>query len=70
MDAARDTDESPERWKARADEFRAIWAGLDLRNDRIRGAVTITFRELDVSIRDCVESLIAGAGVEPRRRLR
>jgi nucleoside-diphosphate-sugar epimerase len=62
------TDESPERWKARADEFRAIWAGLELRNDRIRHVVPITFRALDVSIRDCVESLIAVAGVEPRRR--
>jgi hypothetical protein len=30
--------------------------------------VPITFRALDVSIRDCVESLIAVAGVEPRRR--
>jgi hypothetical protein len=61
-------DESPERWKARADEFRAVWAGLRLENDRIRGAVPITFRPLDESIRDCVESLVAVAGVEPQRR--
>ena len=30
-----------------------------LRNDRIRAAVPITFRPLDDSIRDCVESLLA-----------
>ena len=34
-------DNSPERWKAREDEFRSIWAGLTLRNDRIRAAVPI-----------------------------
>ena len=50
------------------DEFRSIWAGLQLRNDRIRAAVPITFRPLDDSIRDCVESLLAVAGVVPNRR--
>ena len=61
-------DGSPDRWKEREAEFRAIWAGLTLRNDRIRAVVPITFRPLDDSLRDCVESLIAVAGVEPNRR--
>ncbi len=56
-------DPAPERWKAREAEFRAIWDGVLLRNDRIRAAVPITFRPLDDSMRDCVESLIAVAGV-------
>ena len=61
-------DNSPDRWKAREAEFRSTWGGLTLRNDRIRGVVPITFRPLDDSIRDCVESLMAVAGVEPNRR--
>ena len=31
-------DPSPDRWKEREDEFRSIWGGLELRNDRIRAA--------------------------------
>ena len=62
-------DPSPERWKEREAEFRSIWAGLELRNDRILAAVpAITFRPLDESIRDCVESLLAVAHVTPQRR--
>ena len=61
-------DPSPDRWKEREDEFRSIWNGLQLRNDRIRAAVPITFRPLDDSIRDCVESLLAVAHVVPNRR--
>ncbi len=61
-------DASPDRWKAREAEFRAIWAGCELRNDRIRAALPITFRPLDDSIRDCVESLLAVGGVAPSRR--
>jgi nucleoside-diphosphate-sugar epimerase len=61
-------DNSPDRWKAREAEFRSIWSGLTLRNDRIRAAVPIEFRPLDDSLRDCVESLIAVAGVVPSRR--
>jgi len=60
-------DNTPERHKEREAEFRAIWAGLELRNDRIKSVVPIEFRPLDDSIRDCVESLIAIAGVEPKR---
>jgi len=61
-------DRFPDRIKAREAEFRAIWAKADLRNDRIRAATGVAFRPLDVSLRDCVESLIAIAKVEPRRR--
>ena len=61
-------DNTPERLKAREAEFRAIWAGCILRNDRIRGLLGIDFRPLDDSLRDCVESLIAVAGIEPNRR--
>ena len=32
------TDPFPDRIKAREAEFRAIWAGCDLRNDRMRAA--------------------------------
>ena len=61
-------DPFPERIQAREAEFRAIWAGCELRNDRIRAVTGVTFRPLDESIRDCVESLIAVAGVKPRVR--
>lgn len=63
-------DPSPDRHKAREAEFRAIWDGLELRNDRICSVVPITFRPFDDSVRDCVESLIAVAGVEVSRRAR
>jgi hypothetical protein len=61
-------DTTPERLKVREAEFRSIWAGCILRNDRIRAVVPITFRPLDDSIRDCVESLLSIAKVEPNRR--
>ncbi len=61
-------DATPRRLKDREEEFRSIWAGCILRNDRIRRVLPITFRPLDDSIRDCVESLLAVAGVEPSRR--
>jgi nucleoside-diphosphate-sugar epimerase len=60
-------DPAPERWKMREAEFRSIWAGLTLRNDRVRAAVPISFRPLDDSIRDCVESLLAIAHVAVNR---
>ena len=62
------TDEQPDRVKAREAEMRAIWAGCDLRNDRIRAVTGLAFRPLDESLRDCVESLLAVAGIQPRRR--
>lgn len=60
------TDDFPERIQAREEELRRVWAGVELRNDRIRSVVPITFRPLDESIRDCVESLIAVAKVKPQ----
>ncbi len=62
------TDPFPERIQAREEELRAIWAGCELRNDRIRAVVPITFRPFDDSLRDCVESLLAIGGVEPKLR--
>ena len=62
------TDPFPERVQAREAELRAIWAGCELRNDRIRAVTPVTFRPLDESIRDCVESLLTVAKVEPTRR--
>ena len=61
-------DPFPDRIKAREAEFRAIWAKADLRNERIRAATGVTFRPLDESIRDCVESLIAVAGTKVKTR--
>jgi nucleoside-diphosphate-sugar epimerase len=61
-------DPFPDRIKAREAELRAIWAGCDLRNDRIRAATGVTFRSFDETLRDCVESVIALAGIEPIRR--
>ena len=62
------TDPFPERIQAREAEFRRIWAGCDLRNERMRAAAGLTFRSLDDSIRDCVESLIAVAGVQVKTK--
>ncbi|MFP6582926.1 MAG: NAD-dependent epimerase/dehydratase family protein [Candidatus Hydrogenedentota bacterium] len=58
-------DPLPEKVRAKEDYFRAIWAGCELRNDRIRETVGMEFRPIDVSIRDCVESLLSVAKVEP-----
>jgi len=58
-------DPFPEKVRAKEAEFRAIWAGCELRNDRICQALGMTFRPLDESIRDCVESLISIGGVVP-----
>lgn len=67
-DAPEVTDDFPDHVKAREGKLRAIWAGCELRNDRVRAATGIEFRDLDTSIRDCVESLIAIGEVVPRRR--
>ncbi len=60
------TDNFPDRLKAREEEFRSIWAGCQLRNDRIRAVTSVKFRPLDDSIRDCVESLLTVAGIQPK----
>ena len=59
------TDEFPEGIRRREAEMRAIWAGCQLRNDRIRAVTGMSFRPLDESLRDCVESLLAIAGTRP-----
>lgn len=62
------TDPFPEHIQAREQKMRSIWAGCELRNDRIRKLTGMEFRPLDDSIRDCVESLMSVAKVEPVRR--
>jgi len=62
------TDPFPDRIKEREAEFRRLWALSDLRNDRMRAATGVSFRPLDASIRDCVESLIAVAGVRVKTK--
>ena len=59
------TDPFPDRVKAREQELRDIWAGCDLRNDRIKAVTDVTFRPFDESLRDCVESLLSVAKVRP-----
>jgi nucleoside-diphosphate-sugar epimerase len=46
--------------------LRAVWGGCELRNDRIRNTLGMEFRPLDVSIRDCVESLLSVGHVKPK----
>jgi nucleoside-diphosphate-sugar epimerase len=67
-DAPDITDPFPDRIRAREAELRGIWAGCELRNDRIRAVTSISFRPLDDSIRDCVESLLTVAKVQPKLR--
>ncbi len=62
-------DPFPDRIRAREAEFRAIWAGCDLRNDRIKAVTGVSFRPLDDSIRDCVESLLSIGKVQPAKAL-
>jgi len=62
------TDVFPDRIKAREAELRAAWAGVDLRNDRIRAVTGIEFRPFDASLRDCVESLLTIGKVKPKLR--
>ena len=62
------SDSQPERVRQREAEMRRIWAGCDLRNERIRALTGLHFRPLDESLRDCVESLLSIGGVQPRRR--
>jgi nucleoside-diphosphate-sugar epimerase len=60
-------DSSADRIKSREAEFRSIWAGCILRNDRIRAVTGVEFRSLDDSLRDCVESLISIGNVAVAR---
>ena len=58
-------DNHPDRLKEREEEYRRIWAQCDLRNDRIKAVTDIEFRPFEVSLRDCVESLLTVAKVKP-----
>lgn len=62
------TDPFPDALKARRERILANWAKVDLRNQRIRAATGIEFRSFDTTIRDCVESLIAIAGISVKTR--
>lgn len=61
------TDPFPERIQAREAELRAIWAGCELRNDRIRTVTDVQFRPFEESLQDCVESLLTIGKVRPRQ---
>lgn len=67
-DAPPVTDDFPAAIQAREAQLRGIWAGCELRNERIRAVTDVRFRSLDDSIRDCVESLITVGGVQVRQR--
>ncbi|HJN52891.1 MAG: NAD-dependent epimerase/dehydratase family protein [Pseudomonadales bacterium] len=62
------TTQYPDRHIAREAELRGIWGNAQLRNDRMRAVTGVEFRPMDVSIRDCVESMLTVAQVEPVRR--
>ena len=55
----------PEKLQAREQKYRAIWAQCDLRNERMRAVTGVTFRPFEESLRDCVESLLTVARIEP-----
>ena len=62
------TNQYPDRHKAREAELRGIWGNAQLRNDRMRAVTGVEFRPMDESIRDCVESLLSVAEVQPSLR--
>ncbi len=55
----------PEKLQTREQKYRAVWAQCDLRNERMRAVTGVTFRPFEESLRDCVESLLTVAGIEP-----
>ena len=67
-EAAEIVDGHKEHIQAREEQMRSIWAGVELRNDRMRAVTGVDFRPFETSLRDCVESLISIGEVEPRRR--
>ena len=54
----------PNAIQGKQEELEGIWLRTTMKNDRIRQATGMTFRNFDESLRDCVESLVAVAGVE------
>lgn len=67
-DTPEPTEIHPERIQDREEELRGVWACAEPRNDRIRAVTGVEFRPFDTSLRDCVESLLTVAEVEPKRR--
>ena len=67
-DTPEPTEVHPERIQAREPELRAIWTGVEPRNDRMRAVTGVEFRPFDESLRDCVESLQSVGGVTPKLR--
>ncbi len=53
------TDKQPEAIQSRETELRDIWSGCVLKNDRIRAVTDVSFRSLDDTLRDCIESLLS-----------
>lgn len=62
------TDNFPDYIQERETKYRGIWAGCELRNDRIKAVTDVEFRPFDESLRDCVESLLTVAKVKPKLR--
>ena len=62
------TDDFPDYIREREGKYRSIWAGCELRNDRIKAVTGVEFRPFDESLRDCVESLRTVAKVKPKLR--
>eukprot|EP00930_Biecheleria_cincta_P086378 TRINITY_DN7567_c1_g1_i1.p1 TRINITY_DN7567_c1_g1~~TRINITY_DN7567_c1_g1_i1.p1 ORF type:complete len:731 (-),score=102.31 TRINITY_DN7567_c1_g1_i1:284-2281(-) len=48
-------------------EMRKIWMGCQLCNEKVCAALGFAFRPLDVSLLDCVASLMSVAGMRPRQ---
>eukprot|EP00746_Dinoflagellata_sp_MGD_P087002 gnl/MRDRNA2_/MRDRNA2_34505_c0_seq1.p1 gnl/MRDRNA2_/MRDRNA2_34505_c0~~gnl/MRDRNA2_/MRDRNA2_34505_c0_seq1.p1 ORF type:complete len:418 (+),score=65.58 gnl/MRDRNA2_/MRDRNA2_34505_c0_seq1:109-1254(+) len=48
-------------------EVREVWSTCSLQNQKICKDVAMVFRPLEDSLRDCVESLITVAGIQPKR---
>mmetsp|Transcript_141300 Transcript_141300/g.451616 ORF Transcript_141300/g.451616 Transcript_141300/m.451616 type:complete len:356 (-) Transcript_141300:51-1118(-) len=49
-------------------QAREIWAQCEVRNDKIRNELGLTFRSLDDTLKECAESLLSIAGVRPKQK--
>lgn len=59
------TEDLDEEELKRSQERRAVFAGTEIRNDRIRALIQRKFRDLDDSLRDMAEFLITVGEVTP-----
>ena len=59
------TEDLDEAGLERRERRRGVYAGTQMRNDRMRATVGIEFRDLDDSLRDMAESLITVGEVKP-----